>query len=83
MESDEPRNSAEAENRIFARAKSASDYLGLACSVIEHLKNKNRARALTDREEAEKIPAESESGRGCFPPIFQEESISLEDFLRL
>ena len=40
MEGDEPRNSAEAENRIFARAKNAVDYLSLATSVISFLKNK-------------------------------------------
>ena len=40
MEGDEPRSSAEAENRIFARAKNAADYLSLAASVITFLKNK-------------------------------------------
>ena len=40
MEGDEPRSSAEAENRIFARAKNAADYLSMAASVITFLKNK-------------------------------------------
>ena len=82
MESDEPRNSAEAENRIFARAKNASDYLGLACSVIEHLKSKNRGRISADTAARENVSAES--GRDRLPPIFQsDETISIEDFLRL
>jgi hypothetical protein len=75
MESDEPRNPAEAENRIFARAKNAADYLGLATSVIQFLKNKTAGGGSTSSE-----AASDRCNRQPCPAVFPTETISLDRF---
>ena len=79
MEDDEPRNSAEAENRIFARAKNGADYLSLAASVITFFKNKTVQANGGDNQV---------QGQRQFTPgsLFGNDSISLdklERFIRL
>jgi len=82
MEADEPRNSAEAENRIFAKAKNAEDYLDLAASVISFLKGKTASP-----DEVESVRSRRCSSGGQEPSsLFANECISLDKldhFIRL
>ena len=76
MENDGPKSSAEAENRIFAKAKNAADYLGLACSVIAHLKS-SKSRPPVAAEPGVDDP--DESGGDC-QSVFANETISIVGF---
>ncbi len=81
LDEDEPRDPAEAENRIFARAKSAYEYLELASKVIEYLSNKEISHDEADEHDL------SEADRVCNTNnniVFGDnESISVRNLSRL
>jgi len=77
LDEEGPRNPAEAENRIFIRAKSAFDYLELSSKVIHYLRKKGRP---TDEDSGNEL----ESGRTSSNIIFGDnESISVKNLSRL